>query len=98
MSTKLKDSQQERELRRAVALSKALDFELAGSLEAAGTMLLGFSAKWDGWDCLITLRAVQGADRVVAFVGSDSLPNCLLKCVRDAQNDCLRWKKDGYAK
>lgn len=82
--------------RKLEAVYRALEFELAGSVEAGGSILIGLSAKMSAWDCLLTLRAVQGGDKVVCFVGSDSLANCFLKAVRDAQQDMLRWKPDQY--
>lgn len=82
--------------RKLEAVYRALDFELAGSIEAGGSILIGLSAKMSAWDCLLTIRAVQGGERVVCFVGSDSLANCFLKAVRDAQNDMLRWRADKF--
>lgn len=82
--------------RKLVAVYRALDFELAGSIEAGGSILIGFSAKMSAWDCLLTIRAIQGGDRVVCFIGSDSLANCFLKAVRDAQQDMLRWRPDKF--
>lgn len=79
-----------------VAVYRALDFELAGSIEAGGVEMLGISVKMSAWDCLMTIRAVQGGDPVVCFIGSDSLVNCFLKAVRDAQSDLLRWKEDRF--
>ena len=79
-----------------VAVYRALDFELAGSIEAGGSLLLGISAKMSAWDCLLTIRVDQGGSRMICFVGSDSLVNCLLKAVRDAQNDMLRWRADKF--
>lgn len=83
--------------RRALALERALDHELPGSIEMGGSILIGLSIKYSVGDVLLTIRAINGKDSVVAFVGSDSLTNCVLKAVRDAQNDRLRWKADRYA-
>lgn len=88
--------QEDRTVRRNQAVIRALEFELVGSLEACGCTLLGFSVKIEDWECLITLRAVVGEERMVAFVGSDSLSNCLVKCVMSAQRDKLVWKEDKY--
>lgn len=84
--------------RRRKALENALENGLPDAIEATGMMFLGFTARYDVDNCLIVLKAQAGSKQQVAFVGSDSLVNCLLKCVRDAQNDRLRWQPDKYAK
>lgn len=89
---------EERATRRRKALENALDYGLPGSIEAQGLVFMGFTVRWDSEDTLIVLKAIAGNEARVAFVGSDTLANCLLKCVRDAQNDRLRWQPDKYAK
>lgn len=96
MTRQLEVEVEERETRRRDALVKALDYGLVGALSQHGVELLGLAAKWDAWDCLITLKAEVGGVRSVAFVGSDSLINALIKCARDASQDKLKWRQDKY--
>lgn len=87
---------EERETRRRDKLVKVLDFELVGTLETQGITPLGFAVKWDAWECLLTMKADIGGVRHVAFVGSDTIINCLIKTVSQAQADRLRWREDIY--
>ena len=96
MTTQLEAKLQEKAAKRRLALEKALEFELAGAVEMAGWEFLGFTVKYEDGDCLIVLKASSGVKSHVAFVGSDSIANGILKCVRDAQNDRLRWRLDRY--
>lgn len=96
MSRQLDLKRELKETKRRDALVKALEFGLAGALEAQGIQLLGFSAKFDAWECLITLKGDIGGVRSVAFVGSDNVISCILKSVQAAQYDRLSWKKDIY--
>lgn len=98
MSRQLEQKTEERTARKQVALVRALEFEMAGSLEAVGITMVGFAIKWDAWECLLTLKADIGGVRNVAFIGSDSPINAILKTVAATQNDRLRWKVDKYAK
>lgn len=98
MSRQLEVKIEERATRRRLALESALEYGLAGSIEATGLVFLGFTVRYDADDCLIVLKATTGDRQIVSFVGSDTLPNCILKCVRDAQNDRLRWRPDRFAK
>lgn len=96
MSRQLEQTGEDREVRRRDALVFALDTGLTAGLAASGVELLGLSAKWDAWDCLVTLKAEVGGVRSVAFVGSDSLINALIKCSRDAGKGKLKWREDKY--
>jgi hypothetical protein len=98
MSRQLDQKVEERVDRRNKAVIRALEFELAGSLETTGITLLGLSMRWDAWDCLITLRADINGEMSVAFVGSDTPINAIVKCVRDTQRMGLKWKADKYKK
>lgn len=79
-----------------LALYSTLDYGLAGYIEGQGLVMLGFSFKTSAGDCLMVVRADKGGSKVVCFIGSDSVPNCVLKAARDARDDLLRWKKDKY--
>lgn len=87
---------EERETARRSALVKALDFGIVGGLESQGIELLGFAIKYDAFNCLLTIKAVVGGTRSVAFVGSDSIINCFLKAASDARNNALNWRADKY--
>lgn len=96
MSRQLEQKREIAETKRRDALVKALEFGLAGALEAQGIQLLGFSAKFDAWECLITLKGEIAGVRSVAFVGSDNIISGILKAVQAAQYDRLKWKEDVY--
>lgn len=98
MSRQLDQVTEEREAHRRLALIKALEFDLAGSIEGQGLDFVGFAVYYDSWDCLIILKAKRGAKRVIAKVGSDTVVGCILKAVSKAQNDRLRWRTDKYPK
>lgn len=96
MSRQLDIIREERETKRRVALVKALEFELPGSLETKGITLLGFAMKYDAYECLMTIKADVGGQRQVAFVGAGSPIDCILKAVQAAKADRLRWRDDRY--
>lgn len=96
MSRQLELVQEERETKRRDALVRALEYELAGSLETQGTTLIGFAVKFDAYECLMTIKAVAGGERQVAFVGAGSPIDCILKAVQAASADRLRWREDRY--
>lgn len=98
MSRQLDVVREDRETKRRDLLVKALEFDLAGTLEMQGVQLQGFAVKWDAYECLMTLKADIGGTRHVAFIGSDCVMNAILKSVTAAKNDRLRWRVDIYSK
>lgn len=98
MSRQLEQKQEERAAQRRLQLEKALEFELAGSIEASGYTFLGFTVRYRVDDAFIVLKATTGDKSYVSFIGSDTIANGLLKCVREAKQDTLRWKEDKYQK
>lgn len=80
------------------ALVRALEFELEGSVGHAGAVLTGFSVKLGDEEVLITLRGILAGRAQIAFVGGGDLPGCLLKVVREAMGDKLRWRDDRYVR
>lgn len=88
--------QEERQARRDSALIRAVEFELIGALSHQGAALNGFSVKFRGYDCLLVLRCHLEDTNQVAFVSADTLSGCLIKAVKMALNDGLRWKEDSY--
>lgn len=89
---------EKRKLANQDAVYRAVDFELEGAVAHAGAVLTGFSVKLGDGEVLITLRASLAGRPQIAFVGSGDLPGCLLKVVREAMSDRLRWKDDQYVK
>lgn len=96
MTRQLDQIQEERQARKYRALVKALEYDLEGSVGHAGGVLSGFSVRFGGYETLVTLRAVVAGRHQIAFVGSSSLVEALLKCVRLAKNDELKWRGDKY--
>lgn len=80
------------------ALVKALEFELEGAVAHAGAILTGFSVKMGDDEVLVTLRAVLAGRAQIAFIGAGSLPDALLKVVREAMVDKLQWRDDKYVR
>lgn len=96
MSRQLEVQSEVRETARRDELVKALDFGIVGALESQGIEMLGFSFKYDAFNCLMTIRAEIQGKKQVCFVGSDSVINAILKCHSDAHNGRLKWKADRY--
>jgi len=96
MTRQLEKVKEDRETKRRDALIKCLEYELPGALEMQGTTLIGFAVKYDAYECLMTIKAVAGGERQVAFVGGSSVVDCVLKAVQAAKADRLRWREDRY--
>lgn len=97
MSRQLEALAETKEAARQVAAVKALEFELAGAVEHLGGTFLGVALKYDTFESLLTYKAEFEGKRMVAFVGSDTMMNCVIKAASMAKNNRLRWKKDRYA-
>ena len=96
MSRQLDKEEEDRGSSRRLALEKALNSELAETLDLSGITLLGFAVKYDAWECLLTLKADVAGVRRVSFIGSDTVTNAVLKALSAAKYDRLRWKDDIY--
>lgn len=96
MSRQLDIKTEQRESLKRDELVKALEYGIVGGLQAQGIELLGFSLKYDAFNCLLTIRADVGGARSVCFIGSDSIINCFLKAQREANSHGLVWKPDQY--
>lgn len=96
MSRQLDQKTEERETARRKALVRALDFGIVGALESQGIELLGFAFKYDAFNCLMTIKAFTGGVQSVAFIGSDTLINTILKAESEARRGTLRWRPDKY--
>lgn len=96
MSRQLELKKEVRESARRLELVKALEYGIVGALEAQGITMVGFAIKYDDFNCLLTLKADIDDIRSIAFVGSDSIVNCILKSYQEARNGGLRWRPDRY--
>lgn len=97
MTRQLEALKEERETKRQKALVKALEFELVGAVEFMGGTMKGFAMKYDEFECLLTYKASFEGKAMVAFVGSDTMINCVVKAANMAKHNRLRWKEDRYA-
>ncbi len=96
MSRQLDISVELRESKRQTALVKALEYGLVGALEFQGIILQGFAIRYDAFSCLMTIKAEVAGTQSVAFVGSDTIINCILKAQADATRQALQWRADKY--
>lgn len=96
MTRQLDVKLEERETARRLALVKALEFGIVGALESQGIQLRGLAFRYDPFNCLLTVKVVDGDVQQVAFIGSDTLVNCILKCQDAARNGTLKWRPDKY--
>jgi len=98
MSRQLDIKKELRETAKRDALVKALDYGIAGAIEAQGMELQGIAIKYDAFNCLITVKARAADEYHVAFVGSDTVINCILKLYGDARREGLKWRPDKFRK
>ncbi len=98
MSRQLDIKREQRETDRRDQLVKVLEFALVGALQAQDVELIGFSVKYDAFNCLMTIRADCAGTRKIAHIGSDSIMNCFLQAHSVAQHGRLTWIVDKYHK
>ena len=96
MSRQLEVKQEQQQTAKRDLLVKVLEYGFVGALEAQGIELEGFSFKYDAFNCLMVVKATLGGKRSVAFIGSDSVINCILKAYSEARRSGLRWREDKY--
>lgn len=96
MSRQLEAALEARQAKRAKKIVRVVEFELEGALATQGAELEGLSAKFDGGDCLITLRVQLDGRAQIAFVGAGDFGGALIKCVTAANSDKLRWRDCNY--
>lgn len=85
-----------RKEKKLIAIGRVCEGGLIGAVKHAGGELIGLSVKLNQYDCLLTLRAVLPAGRMVAFIGADTLATALLKAAREARSDDLNWREDRF--
>lgn len=96
MSRQLEQKLEDRQAQRVAALVTALEYGIVGALESQGDIFLGFAIRYAETSCLLTIKGIVEGEHSVAFVGSDSMANCILKTAQDARNGRLRWRQDKY--
>lgn len=84
--------------RKDQAATNAINYGLAGAVQAIGGELLGFSAKMQPEDVLLTLRAEFDGGRMIAFAGGYDLPSALIKAVNEVRANRVKWREDEYSK
>jgi hypothetical protein len=98
MSRQLEQGLEDKEARRRLRLVAAVCGGLDAAVQSDGRELVGFSAKLDTGDCLLTLRSDNGTGAQVCFVGAEDLASAILKAEREAKAGTLRWRADRYRK
>jgi hypothetical protein len=96
MSRQLEQVVEERTARRYKAIVAAVEYELESALSRAGAELTGLAVKLRPGECLVVVKAILAGRPQVAFVGAEDFGSCLIKAVRLARSDKLRWKADEY--
>jgi len=96
MSRQLEQEHEDRQASKNMRLAHALDYGLEELIRSEGGDLRGFTVKTEPGDCFIVLKAKFGAGMQVSFVWSDTVTNCVLKCVKMAKNGRLGWREDRF--
>lgn len=97
MSRQLEKDNERREASRRLKVVHAMDYGLERAIQGAGRAFYGFTYRHRPGDTLLVLKASKDGTREVAFVGSSSLSEAILKAVREAATEDLVWKMDSYA-
>lgn len=69
---------------------------LEDGVSRAGGELVGLSVKFNGFDCLLTLKAAFPAGMMVGFVGGSDLARVLQKGAAEAARDTVKWREDKW--
>ncbi len=77
-------------------LLSAVNYGLEEAVSHAGGVLCGLSVKFGDVDYLMTIRAIVGSNKCVAFVGAPTLRDAFRKAVTLAYCDELCWKADKF--
>ena len=96
MSRQLEQVIEERTKRRSQELVNCVEFGLEEAVHRAGGELTGLAVKFRPGECLIVVKVILAGKPQVAFVGAEDFGSALLKAVREARRDKLRWKVDQY--
>lgn len=97
MSRQLELAREQREEKRRIGILEAVEGGLEAAVSHAGGQFTGMAVKGGEGDCMLVIKAVMPAGPCVAFVGASDLGSALMKAVREARRDKLRWRADQYA-
>ena len=98
MTRQLDIEVEQRETSRRDTLIKALEYGIVGALQGQGIELSGLAFRYGEFSCFLTVKAVVDERGIVAFVASDTLMNCILRCQQEASHGTLKWSKDKWYK
>lgn len=96
MTRQLDIEAETRESKRQSTLIRALEYGIVGALRAQGFDFLGYALNYDEYSCGLVAKASVNGKRVVAFIYSDTMINCIIRLDRDASRGALRWGADKY--
>lgn len=96
MSRQLEQVREDRQKKKDLALLLALCGGLSDAVQHSGGVLGGFSVRISGGDCLLILKAEFPAGSQISFVGAEDFQDAVLKAVREARQDKLRWRADKF--
>lgn len=96
MTRQLEAVAERRQAKRYALIVAAIEFDIEDSLSQSGAEVTGLAIKWRGSDCLVIVKAILAGRQQVAFIGGEDLGSALIKLVREAQADKLRWRADRY--
>lgn len=92
-----KDSEHTRlQEKRRIKVGRVCERGLESAAENQGLTLLGFSARMDDYEVLITLRFSENGNRTVGFVGGETLAGCLIKAWTELNRGTLKRKEDQW--
>lgn len=96
MSRQLDQKREDRQSLRQERVGKALCGGLDGALHRSGHEFRGFTVRVGPIETLVVVKASVGKADLVAFVGSSSPADALIKAWNLAVQDKLRWREDRY--
>ena len=97
MSRQLEQGREERQKREDNSVLLACESGLAAAVSRAGGELTGLGVRYSTMDVLITIKAVFPAGPQICFVGGETIGKALVKGMREAYLDRLKWRPDKYA-
>ena len=77
-------------------LHNALDGGLTEALRQETYDLLGFSVKYDSYECLLTIRVLSNGDRLIGFVGGNCLVDLFIKAEREIKRGKVAFRQDKF--
>ena len=70
--------------------------DLERAIDRAGGQLLRLSVSFDGFGCLLVLKAEFPAGTMIGFVGGEDLAQVLRKGTAEAARDKITWREDKW--